>query len=233
MEISILFFHSLWYNNKDKEERRLCMSIFEIFKKLEESSAPRTPVGYVVCCLGNPTSKYEGTRHNAGFMVADVLAEKLGAKVDKMKFSGLIGEADTKAGRIAILKPQTYMNESGISARAALDWYKLTPDKLIVVCDDLELVPGRLRVRPKGSEGGHNGLKSIAAHVGTKEFPRVRVGIGRPSTPEYQVIDWVLGRFSADEAPKIKEAVALAADAVLDIVSVGVEPAMNKYNGHK
>ena len=209
------------------------MSIFDVIKKLEESSAPRQPVGYVVCCLGNPTSKYEGTRHNAGFMVADVLAQKLGAKVDRMKFSGLVGEADTKAGRIAILKPQTYMNESGISARAALDWYKLTPDRLIVVCDDLELAPGRLRVRPKGSEGGHNGLKSIVAHVGTKEFPRVRIGIGRPGVPGYEVIDWVLGRFSADEAPKIKEAVALGADAVLEIVSAGTEPAMNKFNGHQ
>lgn len=209
------------------------MSIFDIFKKLEAESSSRKPVGYVVCCLGNPTSKYEGTRHNAGFMVADLLAEKLGAKIDRMKFHGLVGEAETAACRIAILKPQTYMNESGIAARAALDWYKLTPDKLIVVCDDLELAPGRLRVRPKGSEGGHNGLKSIVAHVGTKDFPRVKVGIGRPTVPGFEVIDWVLGRFSADETPKIKEAVALAADAVLEVVNVGVEPAMNKFNGHK
>ncbi len=209
------------------------MSIFDIFKKLETEQPPRQPVSYVVCCLGNPTSKYEGTRHNAGFMTADVLAEKLGARVDRMKFSGLCGEGEHNGKRIAVLKPQTYMNESGISARAALDWYKLAPDRLIVVCDDLELAPGRLRVRPKGSDGGHNGLKSVASHVGTNEFPRVRVGIGRPAVPEYEIVDWVLGRFSTEEAPKVKKAVELAAEAVLEIVSSGVEQAMNRFNGHK
>ncbi len=209
------------------------MSIFDIFKQLETQNQARGPVGYIVCCLGNPTSKYDGTRHNAGFMVADKLAEKLGVKIDRMKFSGLACEAETKAGRIVILKPQTYMNESGVSARAALDWYKLTPDKLIVVCDDMELAPGRLRVRPKGSAGGHNGLKSIIEHTGTTEFPRVRVGIGRPTVPGYQVVDWVLGRFSSDEAKAVSEAVPLATDAVLEIVSSGTESAMNKFNGHK
>ena len=188
---------------------------------------------WLIAGLGNPEPKYDGTRHNAGFAALDELARRWDVPVTKAKFQGLYGIAQQGERKVYLLKPMTYMNLSGNSIGSLAAFYKIPPQRVIVLCDDIDQQPGKLRIRPQCSAGGHNGLKSIVAHVGTKEFPRVRIGIGRPGVPGYEVIDWVLGRFSADEAPKIKEAVALGADAVLEIVSAGTEPAMNKFNGHK
>jgi len=207
------------------------MSLSDIFKKLQRPPEPQGTPDFIICCLGNPGSKYEGTRHNAGFMTADFLAKEKDVRVNNLKFHGIYGRFTHGDKKIVLLKPQTFMNESGISAREILDFFKLPPERLIVVCDDLELPCGKIRVRAKGSDGGHNGLKSIIYHTGTSVFPRVKIGIGRPENPEHDVIDWVLGRFTAGERELVEKAVPRAAAAALEIVSGSTDSAANLYNG--
>ena len=207
------------------------MSFFNRFRTPRASAAPSGPVDYCLCFLGNPGAKYDGTRHNAGFMAGDIVAETLGVKISRLKFKGTYTEAEYAGKRIVLLKPQTYMNASGESAREALAWFKLPPEKLIVVCDDLELPCGKIRVRAKGSAGGHNGLKSIIREIGSDAFPRVKIGVDRPKNPEYQVIDYVLGKFTADEAKPVAGAIKNAAAAALEIVATSTETAAGKFNG--
>ncbi|MBR5519975.1 MAG: aminoacyl-tRNA hydrolase [Clostridia bacterium] len=207
------------------------MSFFNRFRSPSASVGPAGPVEYCLCFLGNPGSKYDGTRHNAGFMAGDLVAEALGVKLSRLKFKAVYAEAEHAGKKIVLLKPQTYMNASGESVREALAWYKLPPEKLIVVSDDLELPCGKIRVRSKGSAGGHNGLKSIIQQIGSDAFLRVKIGIDRPKNPEYQVIDYVLGKFSADEAKPVAGAIKNAADACLEIVAASAESAAAKFNG--
>ncbi len=201
------------------------------FRKRKEQISTSTGFTHVLCCLGNPGRKYEATRHNVGFMAADFLSTEYNFKVDKLKFSALFGVFQHKENKILVLKPQTYMNESGISVRAALDFYKLTPDKLVVICDDMELPCGKLRVRAKGGDGGHKGLKSIIYHIHTNEFARVRVGIGRPPHEDMEVTDWVLGKFSSDEKQLVDVAIKNSALAALEAISTSPQHAANIYNG--
>ena len=186
----------------------------------------------IIAGLGNPGREYENTRHNAGFMVMDALAEKLGTDITEKKYKGLYGKAVIGGEKVILLKPQTYMNSSGESLRAAADFYKVAPEDIIVVYDDISLEPGQLRIRAKGSAGGHNGIKSIIAHLGSQEFPRVKVGVGE-KPPRMDLADYVLGHFSKEEAAVMADAVKEAADAVCEIVNVGIAQAMNDHNRKK
>lgn len=184
---------------------------------------------YLIAGLGNPGREYENTRHNSGFMTVDRLAEKLGCEVTARKFQGFAGSGMIGGEKVILLKPQTYMNASGESIRPAADFYKLEPERVIVIYDDISLDVGSIRIRAKGSAGGHNGMKSIIAHLGTENFPRIRVGIG--AKPErMDLADYVLSRFARDEQEALAEAVDAAADAAELMITQGVQAAMNRYN---
>ncbi|RGY96267.1 aminoacyl-tRNA hydrolase [Clostridium sp. AM58-1XD] len=187
---------------------------------------------YLIAGLGNPTKQYEGTRHNAGFSVIDVLAGKLGISVNENKHKGLIGRGMAGSEKVILLKPQTFMNLSGESVRAVSDFYKIEPENIIIIYDDIDLAPGHLRVRAKGSAGGHNGIKSIIAHLGTQEFPRVRVGVGA-KPDRMDLADYVLGRFPQVEKQVMEDAFEAAAQAAVTIVEEGTDTAMNRFNGRK
>jgi PTH1 family peptidyl-tRNA hydrolase len=184
----------------------------------------------VIAGLGNPGNKYENTRHNVGFSTIDLLSSKHGIKVNKLKHKALTGEGTIAGERVLLVKPQTFMNLSGESIRDIAEWYKLPMDNIIIVYDDVDLPVGTIRIRPKGSSGTHNGMKSVIYQLQSDEFPRVRIGIGK--APEgWDLADYVLSRFSADEAGAIRESIARAADAAASIVSDGVSAAMNQFNG--
>jgi len=189
------------------------------------------PIDFIAAFLGNPGKKYELTRHNAGFLTCDTLAVKLGARVTKLKFKALYGDASSEGKRLLLLKPQTWMNLSGGSVREAMAFYKLPPERLIVVYDDVALPPGKLRVRKKGSDGGHNGIKNIIEHLNTDEFARIKIGVGSPPHPGYDMKDWVTSALTPSEQKALVPAIDAAAQAVLDIMAHGVDWAMNKYNG--
>ncbi len=187
---------------------------------------------YLIVGLGNPTREYEHTRHNAGFDAVDMLAEKWNIAVEEKKYKGLCGKGAAGGERVLLLKPQTYMNLSGESVRAAADFYKIDPDHIIVMYDDIDLDVGKLRVRAKGSAGGHNGIKNIIAHLGTQEFPRVRIGVGA-KPDRMDLADYVLGRFSQVERGVMEDAFREAADAAEAIVEDGIDAAMNRFNRKK
>lgn len=187
---------------------------------------------YLIAGLGNPGKEYEKTRHNAGFGAIDALAEKLGISVEEKKYKGLFGKGRIGAEPVILLKPQTYMNLSGESVRAAADFYKIGPEHMIVIYDDIDLEVGRLRLRAKGSAGGHNGIKNIIAHMGTQEFPRVRIGVGA-KPDRMDLADYVLGRFSQVEQSQMEDGYKEAAEAAAAIVEEGIEAAMNRFNRKK
>ena len=188
---------------------------------------------WLIVGLGNPGKDYERTRHNAGFRALDILAEKLGCKVDKGKFQGLYGQALYGGRKLYLLKPQTYMNLSGRSVLQLSAYYNVPPQRIIVMFDDISLDPGRLRVRADGSAGGHNGIKSIISEVGSQNFPRVKIGVGAKPHPEQDLADWVLSCFSASEEKALVPALERAADAALCIIDHGVPETANRYNGSK
>ena len=173
-------------------------NIFDLFKKIEKKEDP-TPVSFIVAGLGNPGREYERTRHNAGFLAIDYIAEKLGVRIDRAKFHALVTEAKLGGVKVLLMKPQTYMNNSGTAIAEAAAFYKITPDRVLVLHDEISFDPGIIRIRRKGSAGGHNGLKSIIAHLGSEEFPRVKIGVGKKPTPEYDLADWVLGKLSTED----------------------------------
>lgn len=180
--------------------------------------------------LGNPGAKYAGTRHNAGFSVIDELVERHNIKVDTSKHKALIGKGVINGEKVILAMPQTFMNLSGESVRAIMDFYKLTVDDLIVVYDDIDLDVGKIRIREKGSAGGHNGMKNIILHSGSQDFVRVRVGVGKK--PEHMdLADHVLSRFSREDLPFMRESCGKACDALEVILSDGAVAAMNRYNG--
>lgn len=183
----------------------------------------------IIAGLGNPALKYGGTRHNVGFGVIDELSDRWNIRVADSRMRGLSGSGIIAGEKIILLKPMTFMNLSGESIRPFMDYYKLTPDELIVCYDDISLDVGMIRVRGKGSAGGHNGMKSIIQHLGTIDFPRVRIGIGA-KPPQMDLADYVLGHFPADELPIIRGAIKDGADAVEMILEEGIQPAMNRFN---
>ncbi len=187
--------------------------------------------GWLLVCLGNPGDKYENTRHNVGFMVADEIAERQKKPIQKLKFKALTNLFTISGEKVLVMKPITYMNLSGEAVRQAADFYKISPDHILVVSDDTALAVGRLRIRLKGSAGGHNGLKNIIQHLGTDQFPRLRVGVGEKPHPDYDLADWVLGKFQGEDKKAIDAAVKRAADAVECILSEGLDRAMGKFNG--
>lgn len=184
---------------------------------------------YLIAGLGNPGDKYENTRHNVGFHVIDVLADRMRTTVAEKKHFALTGRGVIGAERVILAKPQTYMNNSGQSLRAIADFYKIPPEDIIVISDDIDLEEGQLRIRLKGSAGGHNGLKSIIAHLGSQDFPRIRVGVG--GKPEgWDLADYVLGSLKGNDGKRMEEAFRTAADAAELLVTEGGPAAMNRYN---
>lgn len=187
---------------------------------------------YLIAGLGNPGKQYENTRHNAGFMALDALADQLGTSIEGKKHKALCGKGLIGGEKVILLKPQTFMNLSGESIRAAADFYKVDPDHIIVIYDDISLEPGQLRIRKKGSAGGHNGIKSIIAHLGTQEFPRIKVGVGA-KPDRMDLADYVLGHFSQIESRVMDDAAKEAAQAAQAMILDGIEAAMNRYNSKK
>lgn len=208
------------------------MGIFDLFKQIESGSAGNLhgKLTWIVAGLGNPGLEYENTRHNAGFLTMDELAKQCGVKLDQMKFKSDCGEAMLGEVRCLLMKPTTYMNLSGDAIAAAANFYKIPPEQVLVIYDDISLPPGKLRLRRKGSAGGHNGIKSIIAQLGTEEFPRIRVGVGAKPNPQYDLADWVLSKFSEEDMTALQPALEHAADAAKKIVSGAMNGAMNLYS---
>jgi len=190
-----------------------------------------TGENWLIVGLGNPGREYEKTRHNAGFRAMDILADQLGAKVDKLKFQGLYTQVNYNGTKIFLLKPQTYMNLSGRSVLQLSAYFNIPPQRIIVMFDDISLEPGRLRIRANGSAGGHNGIKSIIQELGSQEFPRVKIGVGAKPNPEYDLANWVLSTFAANEEKALAVSLENAAKATLAIIEGGVPEAANKFNG--
>ena len=208
------------------------MGIFDLFKQIESGSAGNLhgKLTWIVAGLGNPGLEYENTRHNAGFLTMDELAKQCGVKLDQMKFKSDCGEAMLGEVRCLLMKPTTYMNLSGDAIAAAANFYKIPPEQVLVIYDDISLPPGKLRLRRKGSAGGHNGIKSIIAQLGTEEFPRIRVGVGAKPNPQYDLADWVLSKFSEEDMTALQPALEHAADAAKKVVSGDMKGAMNLYS---
>ncbi|MFZ5650590.1 MAG: aminoacyl-tRNA hydrolase [Bacillota bacterium] len=185
---------------------------------------------YLVVGLGNPGREYAFTRHNMGFRLVDLLAARLNTPVDKNLFKSITGRGLLHGKTVILAKPQTYMNLSGNSVAALMNWFKATPSDLVVAYDDVDLPPGKIRLRPHGGHGGHRGMESIIEKTGTGGFARVRIGVGRPPNPGYDTADWVLGRLSEEEEKLAGEALERAAEAVITLINEGIDAAMNRYN---
>lgn len=187
---------------------------------------------YLIAGLGNPTKEYDKTRHNVGFSVIDVLADRYRIDISEKKHKALCGRGVIEGQKVLLLKPQTFMNLSGESIRAAADYYKIEPEEMIVIYDDISLDPGQLRIRLKGSAGGHNGIKNIIANLGTQDFPRIKVGVGA-KPPRMDLADYVLSRFGSGEQKLMEEAFGEAAEAAVMMMTDGAERAMNHFNAKK
>lgn len=184
---------------------------------------------FAIIGLGNPGSRYEKTRHNVGFDTIDLLSERHGIRVLKLKHKALIGEGSINGNRVLLVKPQTFMNSSGESVREIIDWYKISLDKILLIYDDIDLALGKIRIRAKGSSGTHNGMRSVIYHIQSEDIPRIRIGIGKPPQG-WDLVDYVLGRFESQERPLVDYAISSAADAVEEVLESGIENAMNKFN---
>lgn len=188
------------------------------------------PAEWLIAGLGNPGKQYEGTRHNAGFAALEALAEKLDIRVDRVRFKSFCGEARIGSKKVLLLMPQTFMNASGEAVRDAMQFYKLPPERCLILFDDISLPVGTIRVRRKGSDGGQKGMRSIITLTGSDQFPRVKIGIGQKPHPDYDLAAWVLSRFSRDEAPLMLEAAHSATEAACLIVEDRIDEAMNRYS---
>ena len=204
-------------------------NIFDLFKKIEKK-ADTTPVSFIIAGLGNPGQQYQKTRHNVGFVAVDYIAEKLGVRIDRAKFHSLVAEAKIGEVRLLLMKPETYMNNSGTAIGEAAAFYKIPPERVLVLHDEISFEPGTIRIRRKGSAGGHNGLKSIIAHLASEEFPRVKIGVGKKPTPEYDLADWVLGKLPKEHSDLIDERLGDIYGAC-ELISAGkIDDAMQKYS---
>ena len=204
-------------------------NIFDLFKKIEQKEDP-TPVSYIVAGLGNPGDEYKLTRHNIGFLAIDYIAEKCGVHIDRVKFHALVAEARIGGARVLLMKPTTYMNSSGIAIGEAAAFYKLPPENVIVLHDEISFAPGLFRIRRKGSAGGHNGLKSIIAQLGSDAFPRVKIGVGQKPSPDYDLVNWVLGKFPKADLELISSKYPDIFSSV-ELMTMGkIDEAMNKYS---
>lgn len=207
--------------------------MYDLFEKLKSLSAKPTVTGtpeYLVVGLGNPEPKYDTTRHNAGFMAIDHIAAKVGCKVNQLKFKSLCGLCELEGKKVMLLKPTTYMNSSGEAVREASQFYKIPPEKIIVIFDDVSLDVGKMRIRRKGSDGGHNGMKNIIYLSGSDQFPRIKLGVGKKPHPDYNLADWVLSRFTEKEQKDLATALENAAAAAELIAKGDMDRAMNLYN---
>ena len=185
---------------------------------------------WLIVGLGNPGDKYENTRHNVGFMTVDILAERLRIPVQKLKYKALTNTAELGGQKVLLMKPVTYMNLSGEAVRQAADFYKIPPERVLVISDDVSLPVGKLRIRAGGSAGGHNGLKNIIAQLGSDRIPRVKIGVGEKPHPDYDMADWVLSKFTGEDKKAIDAAILRAADAVECLLKEGPDRAMNRFN---
>ena len=183
---------------------------------------------YIIAGLGNPGKEYTGTRHNIGYSTVDYLAEKHNVKLNKLKFNSVYGEININGEKVMFVKPVTYMNRSGIAIQEIINFYKIPVENLIVIYDDIDISVGSLRIRPNGSPGTHNGMKSIISHLGSSNFPRIRIGIGR--NPDMDLADYVLQRFNSSDVEKLGPIIEKAADAAIEIIESTVDLAMQKYN---
>ncbi len=205
--------------------------IFDLFKKIEKKTETSSaPISHLVVGLGNPGNEYLTTRHNAGFMTVEYIAQKYGAKIDRSRFKSLTGEAIVGGHRVLLMKPQTYMNLSGEAVVEAMNFYKLSIENVLVFCDDINLAPGKIRLRRKGSDGGQRGLRSIITLTGSDNFPRVRMGVGAKPHPDYDLADWVLGQIQGEDREAFFAAMGKAADALPTILDGNIDKAMNLLN---
>ena len=207
--------------------------IFELFRRIRRTEEIKGPPEYIIVGLGNPGDRYEGTRHNAGFSAIDFMASELSVKVKELKFKSLCGRCSLEGRQVLLLKPQTFMNKSGVAVKEACDFYKIPPERLIVISDDVNLDAGRLRVRPHGSDGGHNGLSNIIYILSSDEFPRIRIGVGKKPREDYDLADWVLSRMDEEDGAAVASALPDVYGAVRMIIKGDVEGAMGRYNGKK
>ena len=206
--------------------------IFELFKKISSGeSAKREPITYIVVGLGNPGDKYYTTRHNAGFLAIDYIAQKYSVKVDRVKFKALCAEAVIGGKTVLLMKPQTFMNLSGEAVKEAASFYKVPAENVVVISDDVNLDVARLRVRRKGSDGGQKGMRSICEHLGTDAFPRIRIGVGQKPHPDYDMADWVLSEFSENDKKQLFESFGRVCDGLEKLVAGDVDAAMQVCNG--
>lgn len=187
-------------------------------------------VEWLLVCLGNPGPRYEHTRHNMGFLAADLLAEREHIKINRIKFKATTADLTFGGTRVLVMKPQTFMNLSGEAVQEAVRFYKLPADHVLVIYDDVSLPVGKIRVRPSGSAGGHNGIKNIIAHLGTDRFPRVKVGVGSPAHPEHEMVDWVIGKPSQEDRRVLLDSLNRALDAAECVIACGTDKAMNRFN---
>ena len=209
--------------------------IFELFKKIsgERETAEREPVSWIIAGLGNPGRDYEITRHNAGFLCMDVLADRYGARVDRAKFRALCGEATISGRRVLLMKPMTMMNASAEAIREAAAFDKIDPAHILVLVDDTNLAVGQLRIRLRGSAGGHNGLKNIIYQLNSEDFPRLRIGVGAKPHPDMDIADWVLSRFDSDARAALLPAFDVAAEGCGIFVGGDTDRAMQLCNTHR
>ena len=207
-------------------------NIFDLFKKIEtKSPSPAGPVTHILVGLGNPGGEYQNTRHNVGFMALDYVAKKAGVRIDRARFRSLVGEATIATCHVLLMKPQTYMNLAGEAVREAAAFYKVAPENIVVISDDVNFEVARLRVRAKGSDGGHNGLKNIIYQLQSDAFPRVKMGVGVKPHPEYNLADWVLGTFPKEDAEPLSAALDRVQGGVELILKGDVPAAMQLCNG--
>ena len=204
-------------------------NIFDLFKKIEKKD-DMSPITHIVAGLGNPGADYAKTRHNAGFLAIDHIAAKCSISIDRVKFHALVGEANIGEVRALLMKPTTFMNSSGIAIAEAATFYKIPPENIIVLHDEISFAPGIFRIRRKGSAGGHNGLKSIISSLGADTFPRIKIGVGQKPNPEYDLVDWVLGKFPDADLSAMTQKFPDVYSSVELMLAGKIDEAMNKYS---
>ena len=204
-------------------------NIFDLFKKIEQPK-DTSPVEYIVAGLGNIGKQYEKTRHNAGFLAIDAMAEGLGVKIDRVKFHSTVAETKISGKRVLLMKPTTLMNNSGVAIGEAAAFYKIPPERVIVLHDEISFDAGIIRIRRKGSAGGHNGLKSIIEHLGSDGFPRIKIGVGQKPSPDYDLVDWVLGKFPKDAEAAIAARLGDIQTATELMIRGEIDLAMNRFS---